>query len=199
MCRAFLLWLTKADVMLVNMKHIILTSLLLIALPFGFTAHAELYKGLDEEGNIIYSDKPFDDAQTFTLPPLTIVDPPKVQPKKEIVEEKKIAETKYTAFSIISPTDQQVIWNEPNLTVTLMLKPALNTEEGHNIWLQMDGKTLVKNSQQLSLQIGRADRGEHKIQAQIRNKKGKIIKRSPSVTVHIKHTTISRQPRNSQE
>ena len=178
--------------MLTSMKYIIVLSLFFIALPFGFTAHAGLYKGLDEEGNVVYSDKPFTDSQVFTPPPLTVVDAPKVQPKEAIVEEEKAVETKYTAFSISAPTSQQVIWNEPDLTVTMQLKPALSTAEGHNIWLLMDGKPLVKNSQSLSLQIGRADRGEHQIQGQVRNKKGKIIKRTQSVTIHIKNTVISK-------
>ena len=178
--------------MLVSMKYISLISLFCIALPFGFTAQAGLYKGLDDEGNVVYSDKPFTDSQVFTPPPLSVVDAPKVPPKEAIVEEEKTAETTYTAFSISAPTSQQVIWNEPDLTVTMQLKPALSTAEGHNVWLLMDGKPLVKNSQSLSLQIGRADRGEHQIQGQVRNKKGKIIKRTQSVTIHIKNTVISR-------
>jgi len=177
--------------MLVSMRYISLISLFCIALPFGFTAQAGLYKGLDDEGNVVYSDKPFTDSQVFTPPPLSVVDALKVPPKEEVVEEEKTAETTYTAFSISAPTSQQVIWNEPDLTVTMQLKPALSTAEGHNVWLLMDGKPLVKNSQSLSLQIGRADRGEHQIQGQVRNKKGKIIKRTQSVTIHIKNTVIS--------
>lgn len=178
------------------MKHTLLISLLVVALPFGFNVHAGLYKGLDEAGNVVYSDKPFDEAQKFTPPPLTVVDAPKIPQKKEVIEE-EIAETKYTAFSIVSPTDQQGIWNEADLTVLTKLEPALAITEGHNVWLLMDGKPLVKNSQSLSLQIGSADRGEHQIQAQIRNKKGKILKSTKSITVHIKNTVISRPVRPS--
>ena len=179
------------------MKYNTFLCLLIASLAFGFTAHAGLYKGLDEAGNTVYSDKPFDEAQKFTPPPLTVVDAPKTSQKKEVIEEEKITETKYTAFSIVSPTDQQFIGNEADLTVSTKLEPALAITEGHNVWLLMDGKPLVKNSQSLSLQIGRADRGEHQIQAQIRNKKGKILKSTKSITVHIKNTVISRPVRPS--
>lgn len=174
------------------MKHILLITLLSFALVSGFSVHAGLYKGLDESGNVVYSDKPFDDAEVFTPPPLSIIDATKVPAKEEVVEEEEAAETKYSKFSILAPTNQQVIWNEPDLTVSLQVKPALDIAEGHTIWLLMDAKPLVNNSQSLSLQIGRADRGEHQIQAQIRNKKGKIIKSSASVTVHIKNTVVPR-------
>ncbi len=177
------------------MKKIFLKSLLIPALLYAFTVSAGLYKGLDEEGNVIYSDKPFENSQQFTPPTITIVDAPKLPPKKEEVVEEETAETKYTKFSITTPKNNQTIWNEPALTVSLQLNPALATAEGHTIWLMMDGKPLVKKSQSLSLQIGRADRGEHKLQAQVRNEKGKIIKRTKSITVHIKNTVIHMHPR----
>ena len=178
--------------MLICMKANASIFLLSMILSFSFSALAGLYKGLDEEGNVIYSDKPFADAEKITPPPLTVVDAPKVPIKKEVIEEEKVVETRYTAFSIIAPTEQQVIWNEPDLTVSLKLQPALSIAEGHTIWLLMDAKPLVKNSQSPSLQIGRADRGEHQIMAQVRNKQGKIIKRTKAVTIHIKNTVISR-------
>ncbi|NOR43645.1 MAG: DUF4124 domain-containing protein [Gammaproteobacteria bacterium] len=181
--------------MLEIMKHTIIKSLLAALLLFTFTSHAGLYKGLDEDGNVLYSDTPFENAEKITPPPITIIDAPKVKPKQKVVEEEKQAETKYKKFSITAPKNEQTIWNEPALTVSLQLNPALATAEGHKIWLMMDGKPLVKNSQSLSLQIGRADRGEHKLQAQIRNKKGKIIKRTKTVTVYIQHTVIRKQAR----
>ena len=178
--------------MLETMKNTILKNLLTALLLFTFTSHAGLYKGLDEAGNVVYSDTPFENAEKITPPPITVIDAPKVIPKQKVAEEEKQAETKYTKFSIIAPKNDQNIWNEPALIVSLKLNPPLATKEGHNIWLMMDGKALVKKSQSLSLPIGRADRGSHTLQAQVRNKKGKIIKRTKSITVHIKNTVISR-------
>jgi len=178
--------------MLGFMKTTIIKSLILLMLLFTFTVDAELYKGLDEEGNVIYSDKPFDNSEKFTPPSLSIVDAPKVIPREEVIEEEKPAEFKYRTFNITAPKNDETIWNEPQLIVSLKLKPALNTAEGHNIWLLMDGKPLVKNSRSLSLPIGRSDRGTHVLQAQIKNKKGKVIKRTKSITVHIKNTVVPR-------
>ena len=179
--------------MLKTMKKTILNSLLVALLLFSFTSHAGLYKGLDETGNVVYSDTPFNNAEEITPPPITIIDAPKIQPKEEVVEEEKQTETKYTKFSITAPKNEQTIWNEPALTVLLQLSPELATAEGHNIWLMMDGKPLVKKSQSLSLQIGRADRGSHTLQAQLRNKKGRIIKSTKAIKIHIKNTVIPRK------
>jgi uncharacterized protein DUF4124 len=174
------------------MNKITLKNLLLVTLVFAFPTNAELYKGLDAEGNVVYSDKPFDNSKQFTPPAITVMDAPKVPEKKVEAVEDETAETKYTKFSIAAPKNNEVIWNNPQLTVTLKITPALNIAEGHRTWLLMDGKPLVKKSQSLRLQISQADRGEHKLQAQIRNKKGKIIKRTKTVTVHIKNTVVPR-------
>jgi hypothetical protein len=183
--------------MLKAMISVFMKILLISAVLFSFTASADtdiagLYKGLDDEGNVVYSDKPFDNAEQFTPPPLTIVDAPNVPPKEEVVEEEDVEETKYTKFKITAPTNDQVIWNSPDLMVALQLTPALSIAEGHTVWLLMDGKPLVKKSKSLLIPIGRADRGQHTLQAQVRNKKGKIIKKTKTITVHLKYSVVSR-------
>lgn len=154
--------------------------------------HAGLYKGLDADGNVSYSDKPFGNAKEMTPPTITVVQPVKVKPKEIITEKASDKTFKYKKFSISSPIDQQTIWNNPALSVSLNVKPALNTTDGHKIWLFMDGKPIVKNSSSLTLEIGRADRGEHKLQAHIRNKTGKVIKQTKAITIHVKNTIIKR-------
>ena len=177
------------------MKNTLLKSLLIPALLYSFTVSAGLYKGLDEDGNVTYSDKPFENSQKFTPPAITVIDAPKIAPKKEAPVEEESTETTYTKFSIVAPKNNQTIWNTPDLSVALQLTPALDTAAGHTTWLLMDGKPLVKKSRSLLLQIGRADRGEHKLQAQVRNEKGKIIKRTKTITVHIKNSVVQRRAR----
>ncbi|MDT8281307.1 MAG: DUF4124 domain-containing protein [Gammaproteobacteria bacterium] len=174
------------------MKNLLLKTLLIVSTLSSLIAQAELYKGLDENGNVVYADKPFANAEQFTPPSLTIVDAPKVTVKEEELPEKKPeAETKYLKFSITSPVNDQTIWNAVTISVSLQLSPALNITEGHTTWLFMDGKPVVKNSQGLLLQIARSDRGQHTLQAQVRNKKGGIIKQTAPVTIHIKNSVVN--------
>ena len=177
------------------MKKLISNILSLCLLTFTYSLHAGLYKGLDEEGNVVYSDEPFTDSEEFTPPAITVVKPTEIPIKEKPVAEEETSETIYTNLSITSPTNDQTIWNEPQLTVSLQTEPVLNTNEGHSIWLLMDGAPLVKNSTNLSLQLGRAERGSHSLQAQIRNQEGKILKSSQAITIHIKHAVIKKQPR----
>jgi len=132
-----------------------INRVLTVLMILSFSSQAGLYKGLDAEGNVLYSDKPFENAEILTPPPLSVIDAPKIKPKP--IAEKEAAvenETKYTRFSISSPKHDQTIWNESQLVVTTQISPALNTALGHTTWLIMDGKVLVKKSQSTSLLIG---------------------------------------------
>ena len=177
------------------MKNILLKSLLVSTILFTYIAHAQLYKGLDAEGNVVYSDQPFNNSEKFTPPSLSVIASPKVAPEKKVAEAEEPAEFKYTDFDIVSPKNNETIWDAPQIPVSLGLKPGLNTAEGHTAWLLMDGKVIVKNSDSTSLQIGRTDRGAHQLQAQVRDKEGKIVVRSRSIVIHVKNTVVRRQAR----
>jgi len=183
--------------MLVSMKNILLKSLLVSTIFFTTTtiADAQLYKGLDAEGNVVYSDQPFENAEKFTPASLSVINTPKRAPKpsKVTADEEEVKAFKYTDFDIASPKNNETIWDNPQLAVTLRLKPDLNTEEKHTVWLLMDGKVIVKNSQTTTLQIGRLERGAHQLQAQVKDKAGKIVVRSRPIVVHIKNTAVQRR------
>jgi hypothetical protein len=168
----------------------LLNSLLIFASFYASTASAELYKGLDADGNTVYSDTPFEDAEAFTPPPISVVDTPREAADKKDVEDKKPAEFKYMSFDIVSPTNNQTIRNEPDINVFLSLKPGLNTEENHVIWVLLDGKPVVKNAQDLSLQIGRLDRGAYNLQAQVRDADGKMVVQTRTIVIFVKQTSV---------
>jgi hypothetical protein len=181
--------------MLVSMTNILLKSLLLSTILFTTIADAQLYKGLDDEGNVVYSDQPFENAEKFTPASLSVIDTPKRAPApskvtEDVDEDKPF---KYTDFDITSPKNNETIWDNPQLAVALNLKPELNTEEKHTAWLLLDGKVIVKNSQSTAMQIGRLERGAHQLQAQVRDKAGKVLVRSRSIVVHIKNTSVPRR------
>lgn len=176
--------------MLAVMKNTLFISLLIFSVIISPLASAALYKGLDDEGNVVYSDTPFDEAEKFTPPPISVMDKPKADAGEKAAEEEKPAEFKYTQFDITSPLNKQTIRNEPELTVTLSLKPGLNEKQGHTVWLLFDGKPLIKNSQELAFNLGRVERGAHKLQAQVRDKAGKVIV-STRISVIFVHQTAA--------
>ncbi len=168
-------------------------AILFLMLCLPLLAQASLYKGFDKEGNVAYSDTPFPNSKKISLPAISVMELPKPSAKaKTPAPEKKSATVSYTHLAISSPKNQQTIWNNNQLTVILALFPSLNTKAGDYIQLLMDGKIIVNNSAKTALQIGYVDRGTHRLQTVIRNKQGKVVKRSKTITMYIKHTIIHR-------
>ena len=195
--------------MLIDMKYTSLKSFLLILLASISTASAGVYKGVSSDGEVVYSDVPFRASAEFNAPPIAVLEMPDVILDKVLSEEtekaKRIeadkiaaaqaksdkeeilrqAEYPYTKFFIKSPKDKESIWNNPELTVSLHLTPSLNNVKKHKIWLLLDGEPLVKNSVSVSIPTGRLERGEHKLQAQVRDSKGKLVIKTKTIVVYI--------------
>jgi hypothetical protein len=70
------------------MKHSITLLLLLLTI----VSHAEIYKGTDAEGNVIYSDEELPNTTEIQVPDATSIPMPKPKPKETVkkdIEEKK--------------------------------------------------------------------------------------------------------------
>jgi hypothetical protein len=152
-----------------------------------FYAEAGIYKWVDENGEVIYSDKPrVENMKEHTPPSIQITPAIKPVAQPEIAEEAPVAVTNYTAFSITSPANDETIRNNAgNFTVTLKLAPPLSSKDGHYINLQIDGKTRVSRTSKLAIDLNFIDRGTHIISAEIRDPQGKLLKSSNSVSIHL--------------
>ena len=181
-------------------------SLLLVssvALFAAGPASAQFYKSVDEEGNIVYSDTPTPGAEKLKPPPISTVEgrPAPEQPSEAEAagedtgeEPAKKPPTKYTKFAIASPGNDATIWdNTGAVPVSLVLEPPLDIENGHSVWVYVDGKAMVRNSQSTVQSLSGIDRGTHKIRAEIRDPNRKTLKRTGNITVHMKRvSTIPR-------
>ena len=168
--------------------------------PAGIAMGTQLYKSVDADGNIVYSDTPTPGAEQLTPPPISTVDSlPKpetaeteAKPGEETAEDAaKKPPTKYTKFSIVSPRNDDTIWdNTGAVPVSLLLEPPLDTENGHSIWVYVDGKAVVRKSHNLLKPLSGIDRGAHTIRAEVRDANRKTLRRSANVTVHMKRTSV---------
>jgi hypothetical protein len=182
-----------------NAKHLIFALSSAFVFTTGNVA-AQLYKSVDEQGNIVYSDTPTPGAEQLTPPPLSTVKS-RPKPVDTPAPEAKAAEeggdepvkkppTKYTKFDIVQPKNDDTIWdNTGAIPVAIQLEPPLDTENGHSIWVYVDGKAVVRKSQSLVQPLSNIERGTHKIRAEVRNEKRKTLKRTKNVTVHLKRAS----------
>ena len=176
------------------MRKILLNGLLLLMMTGVCSVNAALYRGVDADGKVVYSDTPFDNAEKFTPPPISVVDTAKNKTESragsENVKQEKTAEFKYRRFDIVSPKNNEAIWNESEITVSLRLEPALNLEKGHSIWLLLNDKPVVKDAEIMSLTVDEIGRGLQTVQAQVRDEAGKIIVRTRTTVFFMQRTSL---------
>jgi len=162
------------------------------------TSHAiaAVYQYQDEEGNIIFSDKPVPGSIERKIQSPTII---KIQtddkvkkiekPENSAFGDVKIKEKKakpYSKFSIISPKEDEAIRdNLGNVSFVLSIKPKLQTEFGHRIQIELDGKLQKRDWKSNTISFSNIDRGTHTVKAYLIDKNGKRLRSSNMVTYHL--------------
>ena len=163
-----------------------LLTLAVLALPL--MAHAALYKWVDDNGEVVYSDTPPPQKAEEIRPPSLNVTPAVKYKAKEApaAEEAPAATFNYTEFKVVSPAMEETVRNNNgSLTVAVSLTPKLNTDLGHTIAFLVDGKVKVKNSTSLSKTLTFIERGTHSISAKVKDVNGKTVMATDSVTIHM--------------
>ena len=146
-----------------NQRHSSLALILLFAL--GIPAQAEIYKTVDEDGNVVFTDIPprEDDENAEQI----IVENPnsfaveEAIPNAEawIVEAEEGEEQeppfRYTALEIVSPSDDEPVReNAGNITIVTNISPRLQRD--HVARLLMDG-VMVQEGPQTSFSLVNVD------------------------------------------
>lgn len=166
------------------MKYLLAFALLITT----FFIHAEIYRGVDEDGNVFYSDKEQPNSKLIPTPSPNTVTMPKPKPgAKQTPQTDQTKESAYSTFNIISPENDATIFNNAgNISINFSIEPPLNIENGHQITVYVDGKAAAPASTELMIQAANVSRGKHTLSAKVTNAKGKQIITSNAITIHMK-------------
>lgn len=173
------------------MRKYFLVMLLLAPL----SVMAAIYKSVDSEGNVVFSDKPSADAKEIPTPTPNTVHLPKAPPPEVAKKEKKAKDTVYTSLVITSPSANETIHSNPGIvSIKLQLTPDLNIKAGDRVNILVDNYVLLKNSSQLSIDIPDINRGSHHVQAVVTNKQGATLITSEDVQFFMQRQSILNKP-----
>jgi hypothetical protein len=170
-----------------------------IALALGLIAalslpaQAEIYKTVDEDGNVVFTDIPpreddenaeqiiIEDPNSFAVEEaIPNADAWIVEPQEGEGEEPPF---RYQALEIVSPADDEPVReNAGNITIVTNLNPRL--QRGHLARLLMDGN-IVQEGPQASFSLANVDRGTHTIRVEIVDESGQVMIRSGDSTFHM--------------
>jgi len=190
---AFFLCLTVAELKLVA-YYAIMKYLLILLLLIASASQATIYRTVDKNGNIIYSDVESDNSKPVTVDvapgytPPTIVLPIEEDAKKE---EAIIAVPNYT-LSITSPVQNQTFQNPESVPVVATILPKLNKERADKLVFKLDGKPVGSPQTPSNTVLTELERGSHILVVSVVDKKGKVLKRSKSILFHVqRHSVIN--------
>jgi len=172
------------------MRLFIFVSILLAA----STVPAQVYRWVDDDGIVQYSDKPYPGAERIELPRDNRVasraryTPPPRAPKSPDQQPAVTEAFKYQSLTVASPAAEETLWNiEGVLNVSLDLNPAL--QDGHRVRAYFDGKPRMVTG--TSFQIEEVYRGVHNLQVEVVDAKGKLMIRSTTNRFYVQQNTIN--------
>ncbi|QUN05739.1 DUF4124 domain-containing protein [Shewanella yunxiaonensis] len=160
--------------------------LLMLLCLLSVTAQATVYKWIDKDGNIHFSDQPHANAQQVKLPDNT-GNQVTMTPVNAISNEEPTTAAEQKALyqvSIVSPHHEATIRdNAGDFTVTGNVQPELAS--GHYLQLFIDGVATSDAQASPVFQLKNIDRGEHKLQLKVEQQNGKVLASSSEITIFL--------------
>jgi hypothetical protein len=150
---------------------------------------ATVYKWVDENGVVHYSDQPHENAekvqlkapQTYTAPKTPAGPPPRQAASKP--------GSAYQSCAISEPANDQVFMNTDTVTAGVTVHPAV--QPGDTAIVTLDGQRVPgvpAGGGQFT--ISPVDRGTHSIQMTVQDSSGATVCTSPAVTFHVQQPSL---------
>ncbi len=183
----------------------LLACSLLLAMGYTEVAQSQIFKTVDEHGNVVFTDiPPRDDEEDVEQVVIETPNSFKVEeaiPAREewITDEPEESEAppfSYDQLNVVSPTnDEAVRENAGNVTIVANISPRLR--QGHIMRLLMDGE-VVQEGAQTTFTMANVDRGTHVLTLEIIDREtNETVMISEASTFHMLRYAIRKQPRSS--
>lgn len=164
----------------------------LLGLALSQPALAEIYKTVDKDGNVVYTDQAPHGAkkkEKVTLKPSNSV-PAIKTPAIKLSPEDPDKPFKYKSVRIVSPENDSAIEHGPgNFSVTAKIKPPLRNSD--SVQLFIDGEPHGQPGKSTTWALKNVFRGTHMLQVKVLNARGKVVKKSKKSSVHVFRPSVA--------
>ena len=166
----------------------------MLAIPLAQAAE-EVYRWVDEDGVVHYSDQPHPGAEKIRIEsapapgtrlPVNAAGPSR-RGEAEQGDQQTDGSFSYQGLTVSQPAAEETLWNiGATLSVTLDLQPALRP--GHRVRVYFDGEAREVSGTQFTLD--EVYRGVHNIQAEVVDANGNVMIRSQPNRFYVQQTTV---------
>lgn len=164
-----------------------------VCTPLG----AQVYKTVDENGNVVYTDRPPKDGSApMELPELSVIEAPVYEEAARPAGDEPAGEelslrqlrNRYRGFAIVSPENEQSLWN-PQGMITLAWEAPHPLQQGMQVRASMDGTVLATTTDRV-IPITKLERGEHVLEAVLVDARNRTVATAKPVTFFIHQPSI---------
>jgi len=171
------------------MRRLAFTLLLLVC---SVALAATVYRWVDEDGVVHYSDQPHPNAEKLQVHAAQTYKPSALDTPAAGGGgggASAAAPAPYRGCAIVQPQDGQNFANIDSLTEVVQTDPALH--QGDKVFVAVDGQALNGgNPTGSQFVISPVDRGTHTAQAQVRDAGGAVQCQTPPVTFEVHQNSI---------
>jgi len=165
--------------------------LLLAGLATGLV-QAEIYKTINADGEVIYTDKPSPQGKKVKLPGLSTYAPPPEVTAKSIPRVRRsppAGSDIYDEFSIQEPRNRTIIRNNLGIVdVTVALKPAL--KDKHRIQYILDKELYGPAIAKTTIRISNLPRGRHTLSARLVDRKNNVLISTSAIVFNVRRQSV---------
>jgi hypothetical protein len=163
----------------------------LLSLLCSITLAATVYRWVDDDGVVHYSDQPHANAEKLQVHAAQTYKPSAVDTAAATAggASSAAAPVPYRGCAIMQPQDGQTFANVESLTVVVQTDPTLH--QGDKVYVTVDGQALNGgNPTGSQFVLSPVDRGTHTAQAQVKDGTGAVQCQTPPVTFEVHQNSI---------
>lgn len=154
-------------------------------------ALGEVYRHVDAQGNVTFSDEPIEGGETVDVKPVTTVTLPKPQTVREtdkLREEVKREGSAYESVSFVQPQNEQAFYSgSGDVRFEVTSTPGL--QAGHKYEVTLDGQPVAQTSSG-SVVVNNVFRGTHEARVHIVDENGVQVKTGSPITFTVHRPSV---------
>jgi Domain of unknown function (DUF4124) len=153
-------------------------------------AGVTVYRWVDDQGIVHYSDQPHPNAEKLHVNAAQTYKPAAVDAASAGGGQSSGAPpAPYRGCAIVQPQDDQAFANIDSLTVVVQTDPTLHN--GDKVYVTVDGQSLNGGAPTgAQFVLSPVDRGTHTAQAQVKDAGGAVQCQTPPVTFHVTQASL---------
>jgi hypothetical protein len=184
---------------LISLKTLLLIPVTLsLAIASGSLA-AQVYKTVDEDGNVTYTDRQPEDGSTpIKLPELSVIEAPVYEKAPSSADKSAAGEGEekplrflrkhYEDFAIVSPQQEESVWYSQEV-IAVVWGTANPLEAGMRVTVSVDGVRQPPTAERVIPMTG-LERGEHTATAELTDGRNRRIATAAPITFFIRQPNL---------